>query len=255
MVMAVAYQLFRPMQAFLKDYMGTYVSCLLETGELPSFGNEMTQQILADEGCNAKFQPASIARGRPPNESSSSSSSSSKSSAANKGGSDSDSSGSGSGGGRGGAGNRGPDNSRNLLTSRNKKSATDSAGKNDGKTTELPVDVSASKFYNRRSSSEYNGVDPSKKVVLGGAMFSDDEKKKQARKEDGNQSIKLPDGSGAAPKKIALKAPERKPADEDKDEGFSLGNFMRFLLIAAMIIAIIVVLGSQALKIAKSGEK
>ena len=258
MVMALAYQIFKPMQVFLKDYMGTYVSCLLETGELPSLGNEATQQILADEGCSAKFQPASIAKGRPPVNSSNSSSSSAKGSSSDGTNSGSGSSGGGSGGGGDGSGSTNPNgasNGRNLLTSRNNRSATDAPGMGDGKTTEIPVDVATSKFYNRRSSAEYGGVDPSKKFNIGGAMISDDEKKKQARKEESNQTIKLPEGAGTALKKIALKSPERKIAEESEDEGFTLGNFMRFLLIAAMIIAIIVVLGGQALKIAKSGEK
>jgi hypothetical protein len=255
MVTAVAYQIFRPMQTFLKDYMGTYVSCLLETGELPSLGNETTQQILSDEGCNAKFQSATVAHGRPPISGSSSSSAQGQ---ANNKNSESNSSSSGAGGSGSGSGgsasNRPPDNGRNLLTRPKNRSGTDGAAASNGKTTEIPIDPASSKFYNRRTTSDYNNVDPSKRFAIGGSIYSDEEKKKKLRDESGSASIRIPEGIGPGPKKTVIKKQERQVAAAE-DEPMTFGNFFRFLLIAAIVIAIIVVLGSQALKIAKSQEK
>lgn len=256
MVAALAYQIFRPMREFLKDYMGSYIACLLETGELPSLGNVTTEEILQEEGCNAKFQAATLKNGRPPNSSSGGSSNSaaeknknsaSKGSEANSGGS----------GGSGSTSNysSGQSTGRNLLTRRGRGSATDVASAGDGKTIEIPFEDSSSRFYNRRSTSENSNWAVNKRIAIGGMVFSDEEQKKQQRKENAITSMALPEGAGSAPKKIRIQKPERQIAQENEDESLTFGNFFRILLIAAIVIALVMVLGSQALKIVKSTEK
>lgn len=250
MVTALAYQIFKPMRDFLKDYMGSYIACLLETGELPSLGNESTEEALQQEGCNAKFNAATLANGRPPNGASSASPLAGKNSKSS--GSESENSPtSGSGGGSGSSQASG----RNLLTRPGKKGAGDGPPAANGKVVEIPIESAGSKFYNRKTETGYGNDLSSKKTALLDVRFSEDEKRKQVRKESTKASINLSEGAVVPPKKISIKPPERTVATVDDDEGFTFGNFIKILLIAAIVIALVMVLGSQALKIIKSQEK
>lgn len=252
-LLALTYQIFKPMQAFVKSYMGDYVQCLLETGELPSLGNEASATLLADEGCDTKFDAATLAGGRPPK--SNSSSGSSQSSSSQNGSSDSDSSG-GSGGGSSSASASSRSSGNNLLiNSMKKRTGTETPVDAPGKVTEVPL-AEGSKFYNRKDSYSQDYVTKnSKRSYVGIAGLTEEEKKKQERKE-GNRRV-VASGEDFAPpaKKTAVKPPPSKPIVEAEDTPLTFGNFFRFLLIAAIVIAIVVVLGSQALKIAKSQEK
>lgn len=251
LVMALAYQVFTPFRDFLKSYMGDYIACLLETGELPSLGNDATQEMLAEEGCDAKFEGATLAGGRPPNSSGSGSKSGEKNGA-----SKSDSGDSSGGGGGGSPGSSSSSNGRNLLVSSMKKKTATEVGAPTGKVTEIPLADGGSKFYNRKDSWNEGPVNRGdKSTYVGIAGLTDEEKKKQARKEEATRGIAMGENFAPAPKKIPIKKPEPKPEVEAADEPFTFGNFFRFLLIAAIVIALIVVLGSQALKIAKSQEK
>ncbi len=249
MVMALGYQVFKPFQTFLKSYMGDYISCLLETGELPSLGNPDTQTILEDASCNAQFQAASIAGGRPSKSASSTSSNSQTEQSQSEAGG---STGAGNSGGSGSGGSRG---GNLLISSMRKKTATEVGSGADGKVTEIPL-AEGSTFYNREDSfSSEVKARAAKTTYVGIAGMTDEEKKKQSRK-DGSQKTLVPgENSGPALKKITIKKPEAEIQAEAEDTPLTFGNFFRFLLIAAIIIAILVVLGSQALKIAKSQEK
>ena len=55
LLLGLMLQFFKPLQGFLKDYMGTYVQCLLETGELPAISGE---DAINDDTCKAQWQKA-----------------------------------------------------------------------------------------------------------------------------------------------------------------------------------------------------
>lgn len=250
LLLALIYQVFKPFQSFVQSYMGDYTACLLETGELPSLGNTDAESALSDEGCNSKFEAATLANGRPPVTNSSSSTSSSTT--AN---SSSSSSSSDSGGGTTVSPGSATNGNNNLLvSSMKKKTGTESGSGASQKVTEIPVD-SESKFYNRKDSYSKEGVVRNDKTTyVGIAGMTEEEKKKQERQEGKGRIIASGEFGGPL-KKIAVKPPPAKPLVEDEDTPMTFGNFFRILLIAAIIIALIVVLGSQALKIAKSQEK
>ena len=98
---------------------------------------------------------------------------------------------------------------------------------------------------------------PARKVrAVGITGLSEDEKKKLAKKADGgNKVIKLSDGRMPASKKSLVKKPEAKAAIEADDEPMTIGNFIRFLFIAALVIALLLFIGGQALQMSKSFEK
>lgn len=252
-LLALIYQIFKPMQAFVKSYMGDYVQCLLETGELPSLGNEASAALLADEGCDSKFDAATLAGGRPPK---SNSSAGSTQSSSNQGASSESDSGEGGGGGTSSASTSSRSSGNNLLIdSMRKKTGTETPVDASGKVTEVPL-AEGTKFYNRKDSYSQDYVTQnSKRTYVGIAGPTEEEKKKQMRKEGNRRVVASGDDFGSPPKKTVVKPPPSKPIVEAEDTPLTFGNFFRFLLIAAIIIALIVVLGSQALKIAKSQEK
>lgn len=251
LVIALATQIFTPFRDFLKSYMGDYVACLLETGELPSLGNETTADLLAEEGCNARFEAASVSNGRPPR--SSGAGSPPGSSAQNKSGSESE----GSSVGGGGAGGAASSSRRgNLLISSMKGRTATEVGSASEKVTEIPLAPEKSSFYNRRDSFSSESVrQPPKTTYVGIAGLTDEEKKKLARKDNGSRSVASGQNLAPPPKKIPIKRPEPKLEAPPEDSPMTFGNFFRFLLIAAIVIALLAVLGGQALKIAKSQEK
>lgn len=254
MVLALGYQLFKPFQSFLKAYMGDYIACLLDTGELPSLGNRDAKEALADEGCNVNFEAATLAGGRPPKSSSSSSKSSSNPSTSKS--SSSSSSSGGSSGGSSSPSSSAPN--RNLLVSSiNKRNGTESKSSSE-KTTEIAISgVSGNGYYNRRDSwsDGSSRAVASRTTALGIAGLTEDEKKRLGRQEGAKNTIASGESVGPPPKKIAIPKNEAKVVTAAEDDPMTFGNFFRFLLIAAIIIALVVVLGSQALKISKSQEK
>lgn len=255
MVLALGYQVFKPFQSFLKAYMGDYIACLLDTGELPSLGNRDAKEALSEEGCNVNFEAATLAGGRPPKSSSGSSRNSSSTSSSKS--SDSKSS---SGDSSGGGGNPSPrsSSSRNLLvSSNNARNGTESKASSD-KVTEIPIEGRAGGgLYNRRDSWSESGSRnvASRTTALGMAGLTEDEKKKLNRQDGAKKGVVSGENFAPPPKKIVIPKNEPKVATAGEDEPMTFGNFFRFLLIAAIIIALIVVLGSQALKISKSQEK
>jgi hypothetical protein len=82
------------------------------------------------------------------------------------------------------------------------------------------------------------------------------EKDKPEAKEAAAKTVVQESGSRIDKKKITYDA-NRKPAKEMSDDGgeFSFGDMLRFLLIAAIIIALGFLLLSQAAQLSKSWEK
>lgn len=255
MLLALVYQVFKPFQSFVKSYMGDYTACLLETGELPSLGNSDAQAALSDEGCDAKFESATLAGGRPPR--SSSSSSSGQTNPPPKEDSPSSSSSSRGGGGGSPAGVSPSSSSSNnlLIASMKPKTGTEGGEGPSDKVTEVPL-AEGSKFYNRKDSySQDFTARNGKQIIVPLSGVSEEEKKKRQRAEGNRRTVASGEDLAGPSKKTAVKPPPAKPVVEPDDSPLTFGNFFRFLLIAAIVIAIIVVLGSQALKIAKSQEK
>ena len=60
-ILGVVFQFSQAFATFLQSYMGDYVECLLATGELPSLGSDLDNNLI----CDAEFEPFSLANGRP----------------------------------------------------------------------------------------------------------------------------------------------------------------------------------------------
>lgn len=98
-----------------------------------------------------------------------------------------------------------------------------------------------------------SSVSGDRKLAIGLAGLTEDEKKKLERKSEANRTIASGESFATTNKKVSIKKPEPKVV-EQAEEPMTFGSFFKYLLIAAIIIALVVVLGGQALNISNSGD-
>lgn len=228
---------------FLQNYYGEYFQCLLETGELPSLG-------LDDGGtgeCNASFEPFTLAGGRPPVDNGvddhNNSSSQDKNSKLNA---TADTNPSGS---AAGAAGDGPDSSsgtsgRVPLSAREKRVIGKNGNSDKGKSS-----------FGRSGGiiEEEDSSDRTTLVPVTGiyAKMLDEE-------DSHNQQVvakaETDEAKAEDPKRIPANLDRKPKPTEDVDAGLTIPNFLRYLLIIAIILAIVIFFGGQILNFKKSQE-
>ena len=255
LILMLTYQIFRPMKDFIQGFMGDYVACLLETGQLPSLSADESATKGSDD-CKAKFNnvagkgSGSGGSGSGAGSGSSSDSSSSKSSSGSK---DSDSGSSGGGGGYAGSSSR--NGGRSIRSARSGASGVDGSSGKDGKVVEIALDGGGSGgFFKGSNGGGYIGQ--GRKITsVGVAGLTDAEKKKLEKKATGGKNAVVASGDFAgAPKKTSVKPPEPKREIASEEQPLTIGNFIRYLFIAALVLALVIFIGGQALQMSKSGE-
>ena len=248
LIIGLANQLYRPFSSWMKDYMGQYIECLLDMGELPTIGGDT-----ASGTCTSKFKAFTVQNGRQPisNDKNKSKSDSNDDESANKERvrrSDDASSSAGSNGSGGGRGHR------STAIGRNTGADGLGGGSNDKQLTET---LPSSQYFKLKSSgsslvgSETNAQDGKKEMIL-----PMNQEKGLGKKE---KSLKISaqddSGSNGQSKKLIIKPQERKVANEADDQPWSFGQYIKFALILVIIIAIVLFLGGQILQISKGMEK
>jgi hypothetical protein len=258
LVLMLVYQIFKPMQQFVQGFMGDYVACLLETGELPALGGDDT--AAADKGCTSKFNNVagntSGSKGSGSSSSGSSNSSKDQNSSGSKNSSGSDSSSSGSNSTYAGSSSR--NGGRYVSNSRGARRGMDGrSSDSQGKVVEIALEGGgAGGFFSKSTSAGYAEVGRKVASVPVTGLTEDEKKKLEKKAGAGNKATMVAgDGFTPAVKKMAVKKPEAKAALMKEDEPLTIGNFIRYLFIAALIIALVIFLGGQALQFSKSGEK
>lgn len=283
-----AKQAFSHVDDFIDHYIGGYVTCLMEYGELPSLGVAAADQKRHLDGsgkkCDEDFAGFTFEDGRPSN-------------------------GGGSGGpSSGGTGKTGSGNNNNSANGGNKNNSSNAA--KDGSNNKSGSDGdsgSGSELDGRRSGSgkqqtpyakgqinrsnsltTIDGFDDGSRKVR---VLEEDEQSKKKKKNSGVAGFRsrgdryraitgimqaemektLPrkprapsssivrlkdDGYRLGPYSKTFTPPPVKaaPLNEDDNSGFSFGFFIRWLLIAAMILAIIVFFGGQIMNYSNSKE-
>ena len=276
------------------QYMGGYISCLMEYGELPSLGVQAAElkKHTGNTGkkCDAQFGAFSFAEGRPPtgggggsngsNSSNQASGTGRNGSGGNRGADDSGngkgtggSAGEGSGdddgdtasgltGGRGGRGGRGGDRSTN--SSQGGYATADAASEFENTKTRVIEDESEdddaarNNARKRRNLTNNGGYEPYRAIT--GRMKQEFDKQQKRR-----PTPRQPTRTVTVLTKEDLRfVPVKKPitralaaeGTEMKDSGnnFSFGNIIRWLLIAAMVVAIIIFFGGQVLNYSNSKD-
>ena len=252
-ILGVVLQFNKAFETFANNYFGNYLSCLLETGELPSLGLNGSDNVGI---CNQEFQPFSFSAGRPPV-----SESRLKRTSPRTGSSQGHSEGKFSSsknrlryrGGRGqGRGSRGfgrQTSFRNKSSSDGFSSAPDKEG--DGTEGGGVLNVGSIKGANKRSGSDDSGYGEGRAVKF--RMKSGINKKKE---EEGEIKSKASvnenqDGGRIAP--IPIKKPQKKVAEVEL-ELFNWMDYLRFIIIAGILIALFMLLAGQAVQIGKSAE-
>lgn len=258
-VIAFTTQVVKPLNVWLNNYMGSYLQCLLEMGELPTIGGDDT--AVADEGCNARYEAGTLANGRPPRGGSSGSSSNggSGSSGSKSSGSVSDSdSGSGNGSGSRGtyAGSASRGGSRFINRGRRPSSGVESSTGAAGKTVEIALEGGGSGSFFRGSAGGNSALSSQKTRSVAITGMTEMERKRLERKASGEGKASIVTGEGFRQpvKKIAVQPPPKQTLEKE-EEPFTIGNFIRILFIVAIIIAIVLFVGGQALQMSKSFEK
>lgn len=240
------YQLNTAFAAWAHSYFGDYLACLLETGDLPSLGgpSDTTAGV-----CNQLYKPFTLADGRPLID------------------------GVGSGSGDTGDTDNGPGGPGVKDGSSSHMVQASGGGGADSEFGHSPSRFLAS------NANGGGGSGPSKKLYTGSTSVSTPswvqngsannsqnhhekefdrgfyiEKPKDEKERTPSSFQSTAKKSGAAKKKNSteLHKSNVKKTDNNADTSFTIGGFLRFLIIAAIVIALLLLLGGQALQIGKS---
>ena len=242
-ILGVIYQFNDAFRVYAKSYFGDYLACLLETGELPSIGGE------GNGICNALFEGFTIDNGRPlvgagfqRGGSASSSKKDEETSKSTK----SDSEGGGgsryiaknSGGGGGGVRSRGSSRSGGEFEGGSKKPKNNYTGSSN---VSIPPTTFAGGGGRGSEYNTYSGID------------SYVERRRVDEKEETNKiAMKASNTAAKDPQRLRVNRQVATIKQDKPESEFTIGNFLRIMLILAIIIALIVFLGGQALQISKS---
>lgn len=256
-VLALISQIFKPFGDFIDSYMGSYVGCLLEYGELPTLGS--SEPALADEDseCNKKFAPGSLTKGRPPRGNGNGGDEDRGGNTANRDrqGNEGDSGNSSGGGGTyaGSSSRRGS----SLINGRRRggTGVEQSATGPGGKTVEIAVDGnSGSGYFGGNNNSNKINI-PQKTRAIGLSGLTEAERTRLKKKAGVSAPpIVITGGVAPGPKKMVVKKPIPEMKREE-DKPITIGGFIRYLFIAALVIALVIFIGGQALQYSKSAEK
>jgi hypothetical protein len=264
-ILGLVFQFNDAFRNYARNYFGAYLQCLLDNGELPNLGAQV-----ATSTCDEEFQPFNIASGRVPNFSGASSNpgqlgaggrsgsssgdakeeSSPKDPGAASGGSETDRSGRpsrfSSSSGRTSSGN-------NLRPSKfasgnDNAEAGGNAGSAGGARTRKVI----------RRSSDGTPIVNERNFSEGGrqAYFQASKVDEEVLRDEAGLLPERFEQNGRTKKKaFEQEIVARKIQSEEEAKELSFSNFMRYLLIAAVIIAVILFLAGQFLSISKSMEK
>ncbi len=276
MILLAMANLFRPMQNFLQNFMGTYVACLLTSGELPAIRTENTMKD-QDPKCSFSMTGGNGAPGSGGTGSGGSNNPNGNGNNGNNGnGSNGNNSnaGNGTGGGSGDGGNvnEGGGGGRNSYAgSRSRRSGIGksaflrrsadggSSSSDDASSggTRYVNNLDKNKddrfFRNRQKTTQLNSRN-GRGVFLTG--MTEEEQKKIERKIQ-SEPRTLPKNSeefSVPGKKSIVKPPpeKKKIAAEEKEESFTIGSFFKYILIAVILLLILILGGGQAFEMSKT---
>ncbi len=271
-ILGILYQFNDTFKNFLHNYFGNYIACLLETGELPSLGGEGGAN---QDSCNAKFKNFDISSGRSILDPATNRNAPEISGISGPGGDNNDSSGDGKGSENDPSSGDGPSQGQNASLRPGRFNKTKGPANGDGgKLSDRPTRQTLKLNNNAQGGDDSKeksnettlgvGVRGGRRIVRRRVMmldeeyFTEDEKKKKEKTVNKGKQITKGKGSVSNLRKprFDLKLPEPpKPEVEDKGLKFSFGFFLKFLIIAGIVIGIFFFLGGQVLQIKKSWQK
>jgi hypothetical protein len=242
LILGGMYQLNTAFKTWATNYFGNYLACLLEAGELPSISGGG-----GDSGvCNEFFKPFSLAEGRPLKENAKTGGGQAAKTGSGAGANDkragvSHVAGGGSHFSSGPAFGRGGGN-RGFAVKGGKGKGGDSSA--------FTGSTEASNYGSAYGSKRR--IDIKTKTLLDN-RFAFDQSREGREKRKSITSFKRPSEEGGRAPKIRVKRIDHKrDIAAQEDTGLNIPNFLRILIIAAIVIALVFFLGGQALQIGKS---
>lgn len=273
MIMLAMGQIFKPLGTFMQDYMGTYVACMLSSGELPGLQSENKLKE-ANAKCSVSFNgTGSSTNGNNPNGNNGSNGQNGAdgdANAANKNGKNANNkngkngSGSGDGSSQDGSGSSGGSTSyagtqsRKTMFGRSRVGSSDAGsdfgdGEGSKKRYVSNLNTKGDKFYRQRNQVQSLSSNGRGLAISG---FTEEMKKKQERKIQSEPRVlaKTENEEFSRPerKSIVKPPPPSKKVEALKDEEFSMGNYFKYILIAVIILLIIILGGGQMFEMSKS---
>lgn len=241
MALAISARLFKPFNEWAKNYIGDYIYCLLDEGELPSLGGEDTV-----EECDKGFDAFTAGAGRPPSK------------------------GSEEGGGSSGSSRSGRAGAGDVVSAQRRGRSGSALGEgfdNGSAGRNNVVDLGAAGPSSQRSNRFYtsygSGASGPQKVVqyygLSGLMAREAERiQKREEKITTIARSETPQGfSRGKAKKFAVDVPKSR-VKSDSDFGSASmpwGEWLRSILIIVIIIVLVLFIAGQMMQISKSMEK
>lgn len=248
MILGGIYQMNQAAKVWAEGYFGDYLTCLLETGQLPVIGN--TPDPNDPEACQREaFNFAGVTPGEG---SEGSSTAGSNPDSISRGGSDGNQSGGSrpapSGNAESASTSSSREDSQVSGTSNRFRSQAGRGGRSsDGLETET-LGASAAGSYNSKSDSNQGQATRFGVPRTGrGSRESEDDRQTITM-----SSVSTQDGPEEKGNLIPIKKRLPDSIAEEEDEGFSFGFFLRYLIIGAIIVAIIIFIGGQVLQVSKS---
>jgi len=251
--LGIVYQFNDAFKIWANNYFGEYVACLLETGELPAIEGAPGSSGI----CDQMFKSFSLAEGRAP-----------KGNGGNGGSKDSRDAGEerGEGGSRnrGGGGNGSPGAEggggsggsfgRTRITSQNPGGSTGGGRGRGSKSNDTYTGSTAAGSYGQQSrASTQRGKQESRQLLSTKFAFEEGKEDKETRRSISSSKAE----AGKPPTKSRLRI-NSKDLSKDRapqaDDSFTFGDWLRILIIIALIVGLVVTLGGQFLQIGKSNE-
>ncbi len=235
-VLGLLYQLNGAFKTWANNYFGDYLTCLLETGDLPSIGGSPGDTGL----CEQFFKPFTWAGGRPSN------GDNNQQEEKAQGGPGNGSSERGGGGGsqlsrgRGSGGSFGRSGSWTPTRAGRKLAGTPNSTGNTSATS-----YGGGPNYTQRPINRATKTRLDKKFA-----FQNDKAERQTRRPLATGPKKDDNGIRGA-----IKLKPKKVLNEntiDADTSFSIGNFIRIIIIICIVLALLLFIGGQVMQISKS---
>lgn len=244
LILGGLYQLNTAFKGWANNYFGNYLACLLESGELPNISGGG-----GDGGiCNEIFKPFSLADGRPlnPGYSPPEAKPDSKGGGTREGGRAGTSVGRRSGGG-GGSGGGGRFAGGSFGSGKKKIGAT---GRRGASATYTGSTAAGDYGNGSGRSGKRNPI--AVKPRLDNRFALQDERERPQKRSVAGGGRRPQESGGQTPRVRVKRTDVKKSATAEADSGLTLPSFLKWLVIAGIIIALIVVLGGQSLQIGKS---
>lgn len=243
MAFIIGLRLFKPMNEWMNHYIGDYVQCLLDYGELPTLGGEQAENI-NDGDCDKEFKPFSVGDGR-----------ARKDDAASRANANQNNSGS----------NRGGGGSANVRARNRSPIGAGFDGNAKSNVIQVKTGNENLSAGNRNSSIAYpSGSRQSRGVsqevqYKGFSGMIEREKDKIKKREEKVRSVGKTEGSETSSnKRAAIDVTPKQKEQRGPDFGenpWDFGSMLRTLLIIVIVIALLLFLAGQLAQISKSMEK